>query len=98
MLGFQPAVEHGTRFRTVAGIFFPAALAGLAGGAACAQAQTPSASPQQPPAAPVPLQQQASMNAAAPCVQPAPMVQLQDYDGPLKKVVGAFARPLERKA
>jgi hypothetical protein len=38
------------------------------------------------------------MNVAAPCVQPAPMVQLQDYDGPLKKLVGTFARPLERKA
>ncbi len=37
-------------------------------------------------------------NVAAPCVQPAPMVQLEDYDGPLKKVVGTFARPLERKA
>lgn len=37
-------------------------------------------------------------NVAVPCVQPAPMVQLKDYDGPLKKVVGTFARPLERKA
>jgi len=26
------------------------------------------------------------------------MVRLEDYDGPLKKVVGTFARPLERKA
>jgi hypothetical protein len=26
------------------------------------------------------------------------MVRLQDYDGPLKKIVGTFARPLERKA
>jgi len=38
------------------------------------------------------------MNAAAPCVQPPPMVRLEDYDGPLKKTVGTFARPLERKA
>ena len=96
MLGFHPAVEHGTRFRTAAGIYFLAALAGLAGGVACAQG--PMGSPQQPPAAPVPLQQQPPMNVAVPCVQPAPMVQLQDYDGPLKKVVGTFARPLERKA
>jgi hypothetical protein len=36
-------------------------------------------------------------NGAAACIQPAPMVRLEDYDGPLKKVVGAFARPLERK-
>jgi hypothetical protein len=96
MLGFGPAVEHGTRFRTVAGISFLAALTGLAAGVACAQG--PQASPQQPPTAPVPLQQQATINAAPPCVQPAPMVQLQDYEGPLKKVVGTFARPLERKA
>lgn len=26
------------------------------------------------------------------------MVRLEDYDGPLKKVVGTFARPLERKS
>jgi len=26
------------------------------------------------------------------------MVRMEDYDGPLKKVVGTFARPLERKA
>jgi hypothetical protein len=75
---------------------FRAALAGLAGGVVCAQG--PPASPQQPPAAPAPLQQEAMKNVAVPCVQPAPMVQLKDYDGPLKKVVGTFARPLERKA
>jgi len=37
-------------------------------------------------------------NAAAPCVEPPPMVGIDDYDGPLKKVVGTFARPLERKS
>jgi hypothetical protein len=96
MLGFGPAVEHGTRFRKLAGMSFLAALAGLAGGVACAQ--EPPASPQKPPSAPVPLQQEATKNVAAPCVQPAPMVQLGDYEGPLKNVVGTFARPLERKA
>src|SRR5712692_8320526 len=96
MLGFGPAVEHGTRFRTLAGMSFLAALAALAGGVACAQG--PPASPQQPPTAPVPLPQETTMNVAASCVQPAPMVQLEDYDGPLKKAVGTFARPLERKA
>ena len=35
---------------------------------------------------------------AAPCVEPPPMVRLEDYNGPLKKVVGTFARPLERKS
>jgi len=71
-----------------------AALAGLAGGAVCAQ-ELP-ASPQQ--AAAAPLQKEATKNVAAPCVQPAPMVRLEDYNGPLKKIVGTFARQLERKA
>jgi hypothetical protein len=75
---------------------FLAAWAGLAGGVACAQG--PLTSPQQSPAGPVPPQQQTIMNVATPCVQPAPMVQLQDYEGPLKKLVGTFSRPLERKA
>jgi hypothetical protein len=69
-------------------------LAALAGVVACAQ--EPPDPPQQPPAAP--LQPETTKNAAAPCIQPAPMVRLEDYDGPLKKVVGTFARPLERKA
>lgn len=33
-----------------------------------------------------------------PCVEPAPMVSLRDYDGPLKKAVGVFGRALERKS
>jgi hypothetical protein len=45
-----------------------------------------------------PLQEEATKNAAAPCLEPPPMVRLEDYDGPLKKVVGTFARPLERKS
>jgi hypothetical protein len=71
-------------------------LTGLAGGMVCAQ--EPPAPAQQPPTASAPLQQEDSKNVATPCVQPAPMVRLEDYDGPLKKVVGTFARPLERKA
>jgi hypothetical protein len=85
-----------TRSRTLVGILLLAALAALAGGAVCAQ--VPSAAPQQPPAASAPMQKEISKNAAVPCVEPAPMVRLEDYDGPLKKVVGTFARPLERKA
>jgi hypothetical protein len=73
---------------------FLAALAGPAGGMVCAQG--PPSPPQQQPAAV--LQEEATKNAAAPCVQPPPMVRLEDYDGPLKKLVGTFARPLERKA
>jgi hypothetical protein len=70
------------------------ALAGLAGEVVCAQG--PPTPPQQPPVAP--LQEEAQKNVAAPCVQPPPMVRLEDYDGPLKKTVGTFARPLERKS
>src|ERR1700730_6491540 len=69
------------------------ALAGLAGGVVCAQG--PPAAPQQPPVAP--LQEEATMNATAPCVQPPTMVRLEDYHGPLKKTVGTFGPPLERK-
>src|SRR5207302_9933895 len=56
------------------------------------------APPQQLPAAPSLLQKEATKTVTEPCVQPAPMVRLEDYNGPLKKVVGTFARPLERKA
>jgi len=94
MIGFKAVVGHWTRFRRLAGMSFLVVLAGLAGGMVCAQ--EPPASPQPPPA--TPLQEEASKKVAAPCVQPAPMVRLEDYDGPLKKLVGTFARPLERKA
>jgi hypothetical protein len=33
-----------------------------------------------------------------PCVQPQPMVRLEDYNGPLKKTVGLFTQQLERKS
>jgi hypothetical protein len=96
MVGFGRAMEHGTRFRQLAGMFLLAAQAALAGGVVCAQG--PPAAPQQPPAASTPLHEETSKSVAASCVQPAPMVRLEDYDGPLKKLVGTFARPLERKA
>ena len=41
---------------------------------------------------------QVKVNPSAPCVEPAPVVKLSDYDGPLKKTVGLFARALERRA
>lgn len=37
------------------------------------------------------------INIVAPCVRPPPMLRVQDYDGPLKKTVGLFARKLDRK-
>jgi hypothetical protein len=72
---------------------FLAALA--AQSSSTVQAQAPPAS-QQP--SPAPLQPQTTNNNPPPCIQPAPMLRLEDYDGPMKKAVGAFARPLERKS
>jgi len=69
-------------------------LAGLAVGVVHGQESPPASA--QPPADS--LQEEATKNSAAPCLEPPPMVRLEDYDGPLKKVVGTFARPLERKA
>ncbi|HMD08703.1 MAG TPA: hypothetical protein VKH63_14280 [Candidatus Acidoferrum sp.] len=72
-------------------MFFLATLAWLAAGLVCAQ------EPPQPPEHAPGLQQENTQNIAPPCIQPPPMVRIEDYDGPLKKVVGTFARPLERK-
>jgi len=74
---------------------FLTALARLAGVAYAQEAPAPVLAPLQP--APAPLQE-ATKNLAAPCIQPPPMVRIEDYDGPLKKLVGTLARPLERKA
>jgi hypothetical protein len=41
---------------------------------------------------------QALRNSNTPCIEPPSVVRLEDYDGPLKKTVGFFARALERKA
>jgi hypothetical protein len=54
--------------------------------------------PQRQPAATVALPEETKQNATAPCVEPPPLVRIGDYDGPLKKTVGIFARKLERKA
>ena len=48
--------------------------------------------------APTPPQEEAVKNAAVPCLKPAPLPGLSDYDGPLQKTVGIFARALERKS
>ncbi len=70
------------------------AFAGL-GGVAKAQDSRALAQPEVEVTAP--FQEEAVANVTAPCVQPAPMVRLEDYNGPFKKMVGEFARPLERK-
>ena len=40
----------------------------------------------------------ATKNATMPCLKPARLPSINDYDGPLKKTVGLFAPALERKA
>jgi hypothetical protein len=62
-----------------------------------AQAQDVPPNPE-PPSAPTDFPGQVVQNPTAPCVQPPPMVQLQDYDGPLHKVVGTFTRKLDRQS
>ncbi len=43
-------------------------------------------------------QEETQQNPLAPCLQPPPMVSWEDYQGPFQKVVGTFARKLERKS
>jgi len=63
-----------------------------------AHGQESPAGPVESPPAPVPLQQKTTIGVAIPCVQPPPLVRLQDYDGPLKKTVGLFVRKVDLKA
>ena len=73
------------------------ALAAIAGPAAI-WAQEPPSAPEQQPDATAPLPEQTVRNPTASCVQPPPLVRWQDYNGPLQKTVGIFARKLERKS
>jgi len=62
------------------------------------RAQEPPTAPQPPPSAQQALEEKTRINVAAPCVEPPPLVSLKDYNGPLRKAVGVFARALERKS
>lgn len=79
------------RFRVSAGIISLALLAS----AGASRAQESLLPPQAAP--PAGSQQNATNPALTPCVQPPPLVRLQDYNGPLKKTVGLFDAKLERK-
>lgn len=61
-------------------------------------AQEPTESVQQPSASAEPSRAQTEGNAAAPCMQPAPLPNWGDYQGKFAKGVGTFARKLERKS
>jgi hypothetical protein len=65
----------------------------------CLRAQEPEATPASPPQeVPLPTLEEAQKNPQANCVEPAPMVRWQDYQGPFSKTVGTFAGRLERKS
>ena len=51
-----------------------------------------------PPAQPPLMPEKTEQNVEAPCLQPSGLVGWEDYRGPLQKVVGTFARKLERKS
>ena len=80
------------RSRVSAGIGLLAVLLSI--NTSCAQ-ELP---PLQQSIPPVPSQQKATNQATIPCVNPPPTVNLADYNGPLHKTVGLFARDLNRKA
>ena len=69
-------------------------VAALLGGVAVRAQDTPP-NPQ-PPDTPADLPGQVVLNQAGQCVQPPPMVRLQDYNGPFEKVIGTFTRKLDR--
>ena len=100
--GLAPRRTRSSRrnFHLLARIIFLAPI--LFGTALMAQAPPPQPTPppsqQQPPEPPPLRQEEVRQNPAAPCVEPPPMMRWQDYDGPLNKVVGIFARRLEQRS
>jgi hypothetical protein len=88
----QMAVQRICRVGTRAGIAAVLTFCGLA------RAQQPPAAPEKPPNQAAPLPGESRQNAAAPCVEPAPMLSWDSYNGPLKKTVGVIGRRLDRKS
>jgi hypothetical protein len=74
-----------------------AVLVAVLAGSAAGRAQEAPPNPQPPPAPPE-LTGQVVLNPAGQCVQPPPMVRLQDYNGPFHKVIGTFTRKLDRQS
>jgi hypothetical protein len=85
-------VKSQTRIRILAGT----TLLSFLGWAGTPHAQEPSTP--KLPTQPVPSQSAGTNGSAVTCVQPQPMVTLEDYEGPLKKTVGLFTQQLERKS
>jgi hypothetical protein len=83
--------------RWLAKFSFLIALFALAARAVNAQDPPPATAPAPPPVS-VPFPEEATKNVSAPCLEPPPMVRIEDYNGPFQKLVGTFAGPLERKS
>jgi hypothetical protein len=62
------------------------------------RAQEPAAPSPAPPQVTLPTEEQAQKSSRSNCVEPAPMLRWQDYNGPFSKTVGLFAGRLERKS
>lgn len=61
-------------------------------------AQEPASDAPTPPQVTLPTEEEAQKAPHANCVEPAPMLRWQDYQGPFSKSVGFFASRLERKS
>ena len=79
------------RFRRWFGVGFAVLFLGLP--SVRAQEKAPVA-----PLSPSAAQPQPAQEVKPPCLEPPPVVRWEDYDGPLRKTVGVFARALERKS
>ena len=51
-----------------------------------------------PPSTPADMPGEVVLNQSGQCVQPPPMVQAQDYNGPFHKVIGVFTQKLDRRS
>lgn len=84
----EPAYNMPIRFQILA-------MLALLAWAVTSTAQEPPTS--KAPDLPAPSQTAPTNTIVGPCVQPPPMVRLQDYDGPLQKTVGFFTGKIEGK-
>jgi len=89
-------IEAGPVFHYLTNVGLCAALVAL--GAMNLASQDLAEPGQQPTNPGSELQEKAAKNAAAGCFEPPPLPDLDDYEGPLQKTVGVFARALERKS
>ena len=62
------------------------------------RAQEPAAPSPNPPQVTLPTEEEAQKAPRSNCIEPAPMLRWQDYNGPFSKSVGFFASRLERKS